>query len=833
MTKAHGSHRESQTRSGGPSGGDQCSAKKILKAIALLVAMLGTWVQAYGQIPVMGDTNIAPVEDWIFVGPQALEAYEVSGIGYGNGVWTATTVGWATTLPDGANHWSYPGPVTISADEGWSRMDFLGGYFVWWGVGEADEYVNGTPEVVLSIPKMLISTDGLAWEPAAGVSNAPDAEDPFARVGRVESAVYGNGAYVAVGEQGINTQNETQQGAVWVSTNALNWTRIYRLQSPAYCPLHSVAFGNGHFVGVGDNAAIVTSTNGFDWAETELTNTTSGLTGVGYGSNGWIVTEQSSSGQYLASSDGTNWSPKTASGAPSSYFYDCFYADGRYWFTSEGGCYTTVDCSSWNLVTGDEGKAMLCVRRAPDGVSPKYLAGYVAGAIYGSQDATNWTLLSSDGNGADAVWPNNQTVVASGTNWFVSGYTTYHAVWPWNTPVDVPGTSNLWTPGLVLAPSIWYADSSLDWRHGDPGALRVAVGDYVLGNQGVIAAGVNSYGGAPSYLVAGPLSLSGTPSFQGAILPNSSRSIDGEPFYKGLPVAGTAYCHTSLARTPYGYDLFVEAGSVGGQFPGINWGHFQSLDGTNWTRHVQGLNNPTNFPGIRGLAYGAGLYVAAGSGASPDVPVSGNRIYTSVDGENYAPVDLSAMSPAIGAEGLTGLAFGGGAFVAIGDQGRILYSTNGLNWQSAYNSDGTGWNRVRYLNSNWVAVGDAGRIAVSVDGINWTIKFAGVLNDLNDIATMKGYYLIVGDNAMVLLSTFHVPQPPIILAGSLTYSGTTFQFTVQTDPGVLPAIQSSDDLVIWTNITLNHTAPDGSGSVTFRDPDAGSHPRRFYRASLQ
>jgi hypothetical protein len=184
-------------------------------------------------------------------------------------------------------------------------------------------------------------------------------------------------------------------------------------------------------------------------------------------------------------------------------------------------------------------------------------------------------------------------------------------------------------------------------------------------------------------------------------------------------------------------------------------------------------------------------------------------------------------------DSLESVAYAGGVFVAVGDQGAILQSADGLNWQIAYSSDGLGWNRVRYLNSAWNAVGDAGRVATSVDGRNWVVKSTGVTNRLRDIALLGGYYLVVGDGGMVLRSTFQVHQPLKVLPESLVrLVDGTFQFTVQSDPGVLPSVEASSDLANWATITPAHSAPNTTGLVTFTDADAANRDHRFYRARL-
>src|SRR5205823_5348899 len=154
---------------------------------------------------------------------------------------------------------SYPKSVANDNGESWSRMAFIGGKFLWWGLRSQNLF--NPPRTDNPIPTMSTSADGLSWKQARDVSGA---QDPFAPHGAVESAAYGNGTYVAVGWQGIAAQSEPIQATIWSSTNGYNWTRSYRSLKPY---LQSVAFGDGMFVAVGHSGTIVHSVNGLNWTE--------------------------------------------------------------------------------------------------------------------------------------------------------------------------------------------------------------------------------------------------------------------------------------------------------------------------------------------------------------------------------------------------------------------------------------------------------------------------------------------------------------------------------------------------------------------------------------
>lgn len=783
-----------------------------------------------------GYTSIPALKQWTFVGPQSLPGgFDVSGAGYGAGRWVATAWGWSTTLADGSPDWSYPiGQAPFAND--WSRMAFLNQKFLWWGRN------SGVPEIAL----LAASDDGLAWKAARPSTNGvlfsnPQTQGPSL----LESAAYGNGLYVVVGFQGTNipTQGGSWQGAIWVSSDAYQWTQIYQLLLPdpgnATRSLHAIAFGGGTFIAVGDLGTVVTSSDGTNWTETQdplglgasnpLTNANQYLGGIAYGPEGWIALKSGNTDnrELCSTNNGTNWFYITATGAPpvpAPPYYFSFYADGKYWFTGETGSYFTSDGTTWTPVS------LGAIRRAPDGVSPLYLGGQ-SGALYGSEDGSNWTTVASAPS--SAYWNNYQTIMPSGTGWLLSGLPCGGILANgWAGPLNSFTISNAWgwVPNYALDSANWFADTNLNWSQ----QSTPVFGDYLAYNGRLLAAGVN--GNASVTLMAASINPSNQ-TFQATSFTNAAQSCPFQPYrnIKALNGGAWGYLTARLAPSTSGVvDLYEEAASFnGGGSSVVNWAHYFTMDGTNWCLRSPGLNDITQYPGIRGIAWGAGEYVAVALGSAPGVNSTTNRIFTSVNGQNYTPLPLTAVSPPLGSEGLTGVGFNAGAFVAIGNQGRILYSSDGMNWQSSYGSDGFGWNRLRYLNNIWWAVGGDGRVASSTTGTNWTITSTGVTNSLNDIASVRGYYMVVGDNSMVLYSIFHAPQPPQIVPGSLIFGNGAFQFTVQTDPNVLPVVEASQDLVNWTtNLSLTHTATNSTGLVTFTDSGVGSYPRRFYRALL-
>ena len=95
----------------------------------------------------------------------------------------------------------------------------------------------------------------------------------------------------------------------------------------------------------------------------------------------------------------------------------------------------------------------------------------------------------------------------------------------------------------------------------------------------------------------------------------------------------------------------------------------------------------------------------------------------------YSPDGCSWYSGAAGTANLMSVCYGNGRFVAVGEDGAYATSTDGKTWTVGSKGSGV-WNRVCYGNGNFVAVGctskeyfeGMGVIMYSPDGISWTVK---------------------------------------------------------------------------------------------------------------
>jgi len=148
--------------------------------------------------------------------------------------------------------------------------------------------------------------------------------------------------------------------------------------------------------------------------------------------------------------------------------------------------------------------------------------------------------------------------------------------------------------------------------------------------------------------------------------------------------------------------------------------------------------------------------IASGNGQFVAVGEHGN-IITSSDGTNW-------ISRQIGADiGFNSIAYGNGVFVAVGldvidsyVHGAIFTSTNAIDWTSVIDPNTIWWLReVVYGNGIFVAVGVSGGILSSSDGLNWVESndSSDCCSDLEGICYGNGQFVVVQGGGAILIST--------------------------------------------------------------------------------
>ncbi|MFH1702230.1 MAG: fibronectin type III domain-containing protein [Nitrospirota bacterium] len=101
---------------------------------------------------------------------------------------------------------------------------------------------------------------------------------------------------------------------------------------------------------------------------------------------------------------------------------------------------------------------------------------------------------------------------------------------------------------------------------------------------------------------------------------------------------------------------------------------------------------------------------------------------------------------------LNGITYGQNTFIAVGDMGTIVSSSDGMNWTIRKSGTRNGLYGVAYGNGTFVAVGEDGIIITSPDGVNWTKRSSVTSNDLKEITYGENIFVAVGDGEIIITS---------------------------------------------------------------------------------
>ena len=80
------------------------------------------------------------------------------------------------------------------------------------------------------------------------------------------------------------------------------------------------------------------------------------------------------------------------------------------------------------------------------------------------------------------------------------------------------------------------------------------------------------------------------------------------------------------------------------------------------------------------------------------------------------------------------VSYGDSIFVAVGESGAILTSSDGTAWTSRASGTNHSLCDAAYGNGTFVVVGDGGTVLTSPDGITWTSRISGTDDTLSGVA---------------------------------------------------------------------------------------------------
>jgi len=569
--------------------------------------------------------------------------------------------------------------------------------------------------------------------------------------------------------------------------------------------------GNG-LVLFGGYDHILISSNGLSWQQ--VTNPASDYPGaLGFGNGRYVYLGVA--GSIASSTNAVDWTLHHPTDGQQQFEAFC-YGNGMFVGLGQRGIYSSPDGIVWSQVFTPLGNG-------PDAgvyAGGQFLAGDIDGHLYQSADGQSWSQISITlpGGITSLLFDGNQyvAVLNNGTSFGLSPNGT-------NWTYVLPSTSVIALTALYAGGRLILAGSSGGLISG-PSLPELTVINPGLGADLVdVAAGPTNYVAVTSRFVL--------------------LSADGLTWRRlpGSPSRDMHFIRYSGAR--------YFAGAEAGVF-------FSSSNGVDWTES----SLPTTAT-LHSLASDGSLEVLVGS--------FGATLY-SADGTTWQS----------GSGGWTGgdityndVTWANGTWVCVGN-GRLITSTNGINWQ--IRPIDTSWylNHVTFAENKFVAVGLNGIVLTSPDGATWTQQSAPTTQDLSAVTFFKENFVatigprVPGASSLpgVITSTNGINWatnsfllPPFVGLNGITHDtqitltvgssgyiyrlgemsqpilalqniGGALEYTLSGQPSVNPALEQSDDMQHWTAPTFILNA---AATVRFKQLPVPGAPKQFYRISVK
>ncbi|MEJ8305054.1 X2-like carbohydrate binding domain-containing protein [Saccharibacillus sacchari] len=474
-------------------------------------------------------------------------------------------------------------------------------------------------------------------------------------------AAYGNQVYVAVGAQ----------GALIKSSDADHWQTVKRQTDSTYTGVsdsknfsfNGVEYANGLFVAVGTNGVILTSPDGDNWSQ-RSSGTSDFLRTVDYltfnGNGAFYVT---STGKYLTSTNGIDWTAVTPTGVGSSdYLMQATVGNNgtRLAFASDQGkVYSSTNGTTWTSAIPKNERGFGAIgMNFFQWLNDRYFAIDISGYIWTSTDLSTFTLLGASSPSKQNFNDSSKQMFTGfydGTLYYLFGYENGFYGTVYTSPDAATWTKQLYEREFLASNSefingkyflfgnegISISNTGSNWAYKWGGTFR----DMLYDGSKYVAAGV--WGSNGAIWTSTDLSVWTPHTFAGDV--GSFKSV---AYGNGKYVAVTENYHSAT--------------KVAVSNNGTTWNIYSSLSGNEQLTDV---------------IYANGMFVAIGQGGSNQAVIE-----TSADGITWT----SASLPVTSLNTISAITYANNQFVALGNAfdpntGRptaaaVLTSTDGANW---------------------------------------------------------------------------------------------------------------------------------------------------------
>jgi uncharacterized delta-60 repeat protein len=496
----------------------------------------------------------------------------------------------------------------------------------------------------------LTSPDGATWT-ANRIPGAGQLAGLAVNAGKIVSASY--------------------DGCIYASTDdAVTWKRVFKSAPSGF---HSIVYGGGKYVAVGDYGLVATSVDGDTWDQFYPINVT--LLDVLYTGTLFVaVGQDESNGNSVAatSPDGFNWTLRLNTNITNAALWGV--AQNGSTLVAVGGNTASAGSSNKRAISTDGGLTWTTgtVLASPTGnigfngvayVNGAFVAAGTGGTIVTSPDGATWTTATSG-----ETFLNMIGVGAAGsTTYVVAG-----------GGVILKSTNN-----TTFSRTITFSTAGS------------------IGNVNLLA--LKSIGGM-LYAAGG----TGSGTTGGVIL----RSADGQTF------TTVSSGHNDI------WDIIKQGTTY--YAVGLNGTILTSADGASWSAQTTPFTNQ-----IRSITYLNGQFIITGSN---------DMVRTSPDGTTW-----TARTTGLGGGQLYGAAYGNGTYVVVGGDNNaashVATSPDGINWTVRNAGTGNTFRGIVFYQGVFTAVGLNGQISRSNDGINWWwAGSGGIRTNIFSVAVLDGRY---------------------------------------------------------------------------------------------
>lgn len=471
----------------------------------------------------------------------------------------------------------------------------------------------------------------------------------------LKGVAYGNGKFIAVGYD-ASVENDSK-GRAYVSTDAINWTRVIYGGYSLYC----VAYGNGKYV-IGGDKDMHYSTDGTKWASVRLDYSNNMLA---FGNGVFVLS--SSLFEIFTSTDGSSWVHRKS--LSPWYMNSLTFGQGKFvaacYNDGKSAGYYSTDGIKWTEGTSLDVRAIYSGMCYGNGI---FLTTSYEGMSCNSVDGINWNILGGlikDTYFTGAYYACKYIIIggtnayysSDGIDWIRGSYTFPHRMYAMSEGLGrlvSAGTynysqytidSNTWTAMAGLSTGTG-TSTIKDMVFQDKFVAAMADGNvavstngttwsryYVATNRGIeaVAYGVGRYVAIGQY---------------GSVF----YSTNGTSWTTGIPSSNYYY------TVAYGNGRFVAVGLSGA----VGY----SLDGITWTAGTK----PNTSWNARCVKFAFNKFIACG-----DDGLS----YYSVDGANWTSM------PGLATTNYYSLVFYNNVLIAATGNGSTLRnSTNGTSWSA-------------------------------------------------------------------------------------------------------------------------------------------------------